>query len=232
MRAKPAAGSIRGTVKLIVVIVLAAQLGGRCFANGEGEGGFEYWSITGASFDIENYWTVRIDELLKLGDESRKFTYHHTDLGFIYQGLADWVDLGFHYRHAFRRDGSSGWLQERRPHLNVTVKSKPGEFDLSDRSRLEYRNKEQARDQWRYTNKLMIKLPYELTKWKLRPCFADQVYIDLDGPAFDRNKVYSGFVFEPTGSTAGGLFYVWDSDKTDGKWTNTNILWFQLKFHF
>ena len=54
----------------------------------------------------------------------------------------------------------------------------------------------------------------------------------LDQTAFDRNKVYSGFSFEPSGNTQGAIYYVWDSDKTDGRWTNTNILWFQLKFYF
>lgn len=188
--------------------------------------------MAGASFDIEKNWKVRVDELFKLGDDARKLTYHHTDLGFIYQGFADWVDLGLNYRQVFTKDSSGHWCQENRPHVNVTVKSRLGDIDLADRSRLEYRDRENARDMWRYTNKLTIKLPHEFTKWKLRPYFADQVYMDLDGCTFDRNKVYSGLSFEPSTKTSGGLYYVWDSDKTDGKWTDTNILWLQLRFYF
>lgn len=222
----------RTAAYFIVVVMSAAHLDGRCLANGEGEGGFEYWTITGASFNLQKNWTVRVDELLKLGDEATRFTYHHTDLGFVYHGLANWVDLGLHYRHAFKRDRSTDWLQERRPHVDLTTKSQLGDIELYDRSRIEYRDKEAARDMWRYTNKLTVKLPHEFTKWKLRPCIADQVYIDLTGGDFDRNKIYSGFSFEPSGNTLGAILYVWDSDKTDGKWTNTNILWFQLKFYF
>jgi len=232
MRVKSTGRLYRAEAYFIVAVMSVAHLGGRCLANYEGEGGFEFWTTAGTSFDLKNNWRVCVDELLKMGDEAQRFTYQHTDLGFVYEGLADWVDIGLNYRHTFKRSGSSDWRRERRPHVNVTVKGQLGEIDLYDRSRLEYRNKEQERDQWRYTNKLTITLPYELTKWKLRPRFADQVYIDLDGPGFDRNKVYSGLSFEPSANTAGGFYYVWDSDKTDGIWTNTNILWFQLRFYF
>ncbi|MHC4353462.1 MAG: DUF2490 domain-containing protein [Planctomycetota bacterium] len=230
MRVKPTVKFHRGTAYFIVVVIAAGQLCGRCHADDIGE--FEYWTTAGASFDLDKNWRVCVDELIKLGDDAGKFTYHHTDLGFVYQGLADWVDFGFNYRHAFKRYGSSDWHQERRPHVNVTVKSRLGEIDLYDRSRLEYRDKDYARDQWRYTNKLTLKLPYEFTKWKMRPCFADQVYIDLDGYVLNKNKVYSGFSFELSEDVLGVLQYVWDSDKTYGTWRNTNILWLQLKFYF
>lgn len=175
---------------------------------------------------------VRIEDLLKMGNDGRTFTYSHTDLGFVYQGFADWVDLGFNYRHVFKRYGSGDWYRERRPHVNVTLKSRLGKIGISDRSRLEYRDKDYARDQWRYANKLTLKLPYEFTKWKLRPCFADQAYIDLDGCVFNKNKVYSGFSFEPSESVSGALQYVWDSEEIYGRWVNTNILWLQLRFYF
>ncbi|KPK44355.1 MAG: hypothetical protein AMJ65_03260 [Phycisphaerae bacterium SG8_4] len=220
----------RGRTCFVIVIVCVALLGSNCF--GDDIGKFEYWTTAGASFDIEKNWRVSVDELLKLGDDARKFTYHHTDLGFVYQGLADWVDLGFNYRHAFGRYGPSDWRRERRPHVNVTFKSRLGEIDLSDRSRLEYRDKDYAKDQWRYTNKLTLTLPGEFTKWKMRPYFADQVYIDLDGYVLSKNKVYSGFSFELSEDLVARLLYVWDSDRTYGNWRNTNILWLQLRLYF
>jgi len=230
MRVRPIGRLYRRAVYFTVAILFAAHPGDKCFADDIGK--FEYWTTAGASFDLDENWSVRVSELLKLGNDARKFTYHHTDLGFVYHGLADWVDLGLHYRHALKRYGSSDWHRERRPHVDVTFKSQLGEIEISDRSRLEFRDKDYARDQWRYTNKLTLRLPYEFTKWKLRPCFADQAYIDLDGCDLNKNKVYSGFSFEPSESFVGVLQYVWDSDKTYGRWVNTNILWLQLKFYF
>ena len=230
MRVKPIGRVQKGAAYVFVAVISAAHLGGNCFAHDSG--GFEYWTMAGASFDADKNWRICVDELFKLGNEARKFTYHHTDLGFVYEGLADWVDLGFNYRHAFKRYDSTDWLQERRPHVNITVKSQLDGIDLYDRSRIEYRDRKDARDMWRYTNKLTIRPPHECTKWKLRPYFADQVYINLDGHAFDKNKVYSGFSFEPSENTLGRLYYVWNSDKTDGRWTDTNILWLQLRFCF
>ena len=230
MRAKPISRLQKPVVYPFVVLILVAHFCSECSADDIGD--FEYWTTAGASFDIEKNWRVSVDELLKLGDDGERFTYHHTDLGFIYQGLADWVDLGFNYRHAFGRYGPSDWRRERRPHVNVTFKGLLGEIDLSDRSRFEYRDKDYAKDQWRYTNKLTLKLPWEFTKWKMRPYFADQVYIDLDGYVLNKNKVYSGFSFDLSEDLTGRLLYVWDSDRTFGNWRNTNILWLQLRFHF
>lgn len=230
MRVKPIGRIHRRTAYLTVAILFAAHPGGKCFADDIGK--FEYWTTAGASFDLDENWSVRVSELLKMGNDAGELTYHHTDLGFVYHGLADWVDLGLNYRQVFDKDDARNWRRENRPHVNVTVKSRLADIDVSDRSRLEYRDKENDPDVWRYTNKLTIRLPCEFTKWKLRPYLADHVYINLEGQAFDGNKVYSGFSFEPSANTRGGLYYVWDTDKSDGKWTSTNILWLQLRFYF
>ncbi|HEC02413.1 MAG TPA: DUF2490 domain-containing protein [Phycisphaerales bacterium] len=227
MRVRPITGLHRTAAHLIVAIVFAAPFGRDCLA-----GDFEFWNTTGACFDLDKDWRVRVDELLKLGKDAGELTYHHTDLGFVYQGLADWLDLGLHYRQVFDKDDELGWCRENRPHVNLTVKSRLADIDISDRSRFEYRDKECDPDVWRYTNKLTVRLPHEFTKWKLRPYLADHVYINLEGQAFDGNKIYSGFSFQPSANTRGALYYVWDTDKTDGKWTSTNILWVQLRFYF
>jgi hypothetical protein len=229
MRVKPISRLQKGVTYFFVAVISTAHLGSNCFASG---GGFEYWTTAGTSFDAGKNWEITVHELLKLGEEAQKFTYHHADLGFVYKGLADWADLGFNYRHIYSRYGSGDWREQMRPHINVTVTGTLGEIDISDRSRIEYRDADYVKDIWWYTNKLTVKLPYKFTKWKLQPCFADQVYINLDGHNYDKNKVYSGFSFEPAKDVRGGLHYVWDSYRFAGRRINTNILWLQLKICF
>lgn len=232
MRVTPIDRIHTSAVYLIVGVMSFAHLGGNCLAGDDDDEGFEFWNTTGASFDLDNNWSVCVSELLKLGNDARELTYHYTDLGFIYQGLADWLDLGLNYRLAYSKDSDGQWSQENRPHVNLTVESRLGDIDLSDRSRFEYRDRQNDPDLWRYANKLALELPYEFTKWKLRPYFADQVYIKLDGSGFDGNKIYSGFSFTPSANTSGGFYYARGSNKTDGKWSDTNILWLQLRFYF
>jgi hypothetical protein len=229
-RVKPISRLEKGVTYFFVAVVAAAHFGGgNCLASG---GGFEYWTTAGASFDAGANWQITVQELLKLGEDAGRFTYHHTDVGFVYDGLADWVDLGFNYRHIYKRYRAGDWREQRRPHINVTFKGKLGGLDISDRSRIEYRDTDYVKDSWWYTNKLSVKLPYEFTNWKLQPCFSDQVYINLDGHNYDKNKVYAGFSFEPANDVTGALQYVWDSYRFDGARINTNILWLQLKLRF
>jgi hypothetical protein len=197
-----------------------------------GRDNFEYWTTAGTSLHLGGQWHVTVQELLKLGDDAQKFTYHHSDLGLVYTVPAGWVDLGFYYRHIFKRYGSSDWLQERRPHVDATFRSRLGRILVANRARLEFRDKNYDEDQWRYSNKVTLGLPYEFTKWRFRPFVADQFYVDLDSFHLNKNKVYSGVSFSPSKKIAAALQYVWDVDETYDEWINTHILWLQLKFYF
>ena len=104
--------------------------------------------------------------------------YHHWDLGFAYEGLAEWLSVGLNFRQMFEQDSKGIWRQENRPHLNVILKGNLFDCSVSNRSRLEYRDKEVSEDLWRYRNKTTLKFPFELTALKLQPYVADEVFID------------------------------------------------------
>jgi hypothetical protein len=199
-----------------------------CLAGGD----FQVWNTTIASLDLNKDWTVSVEEQQKLGDNAGRFYYHHADLGFVYGGLADWIDLGFNFKEVFLEDGDGHWSRENRPHVNITVKGPVGAFDVSDRSRFEYRDREDQEDLWRYVNQLKVKLPFELTKLKLRPYVADQIYLNMEGRAFDKNRIYSGASFKLSKDLESELYYFWQSGKSDGRWVDMNVLGFQLKISF
>jgi hypothetical protein len=179
---------------------------------------FQFWSTTAASFKVDKNWKATVEEHLKFGNDAGHFYLHHTDLGFVYGGLADWVDLGFNFKELFKEEDDGHWTRENRPHLNVTLKGRLGELDWTDGSRFEYRDREDQEDIWRYVNRLKVKLPYEFTKFKFRPYFADFVFINLDGQTFDKNRVYSGVSFELLKDVESELCCFWQSGKLDGRW--------------
>jgi len=215
---------------LLAVLVIALFTGPACFAFDEGD--FQLWKTASVSFDIHKDWKAVVEEGLKFGNDAGNLYYHYTDLGFVYGSLAGWIDLGFNYKQAFSKGDEGDWHWENRPHFNVTVKGRLGDIDLADRSRFEFRDREDDEDLWRYTNQLTAKLPCELTRFKLRPYFADQVYLNLEGQTFEKNRVYSGVSFKLPKDMEGGVYYVWQCSKSDGKWTNLNALGLQLKFYF
>ena len=119
-----------------------------------------------------------------------------------------------------------------RPHLNITFKGRLGTVDFSDRSRFEYRDKEHQDDLWRYVNKFEVNLPLELTQYKFRPFIADQVYINMDGSGFEKNRVYVGINFELSKDIESELYYVQQWSESFGRWHELSALGLQLKLSF
>jgi len=216
---------------LIAVFVCAGLLNGPCFAFDDGD--FQWWTSAGASFDINKDWKCNFEEEFRFGDDAGELYYHHSDLGFVYGSLAEWIDLGFNYRQVFERTDSAGeWKQENRPHLNVTLKGQLFGFGVSDRSRFEYRDREDKDDLWRYRNKFTIKVPLELTELKLKPYLADEVFVPLNDDNITRNRFYSGVSFKVLENMTGEVFYLCQSSRSSGDWKDANIFGTRLKFRF
>ena len=210
-----------------ITVVLISKV---CFASDDGD--FQYWSTGDLSFDIDKDWKFIFQEEFRLGESGGHLYYHHSEVGFVYKSFADWVDLGLNYRQVFEKDSKGEWKQENQPNLNVTLKSKLFGLDVSDRSRLEYRDREDKEDVWRYRNKFTVKLPFELTALKLQPYVADEVFITLNDDNVNKNRLYGGVSFKLTKNLKSDVYYLWESSRSSGSWTDINVLGTALKFSF
>jgi len=150
----------------------------------------------------------------------------------MYSGLAKWIDLGFNYRQVFEKDSKGQWKQENQPNINVTLKGKLLGLDVSDRSRIEYRDLEDRKDLWRYRNKVAVKLPFELTELKLHPYIADEIFIPLNDDNVNKNRFYAGVSLKLTKNLKGDIYYLWESSRGTSDWTDINVLGTALKFSF
>lgn len=211
-----------------MVLVSLASNGRVCFADGD----FQFWSTVGVSFDVDKDWSVAAEKHLKFGNDAGRLLYHHTDIGLTYKSLVEWIDIGFNFKQVYQEQSDGSWSRENRPHLNITLKGRLGTLDFSDRSRIEYRDKEYGDDLWRYVNKLEIALPYEFTRFKFRPYIADQVYINLDGSGFEKNRIYTGVTFELSENVESELYYVRQWSEFLGRWQDLSALGLQLKIRF
>ena len=216
-------------VYFAITIATLAVSCGVCFASDDN---FEYWATAGASFDINKDWGCTFEEEMRFKDGGGEFYYHHSDLGFVYKSLANWIDLGVNFRKVYSKDSSGEWTQENRPHLNATLKGKVFGLDVSDRSRLEYRDRENEKDVWRYRNKVTVKWPVELTKLKLQPYLAEEAFINLDEEGFSRNRMYSGFSINLSKKVKGDIYYLRQTSKSGEKWEDINVIGTGLRFYF
>ncbi|MHC4204526.1 MAG: DUF2490 domain-containing protein [Planctomycetota bacterium] len=220
----------RATACLFVVLAFVAYNSRSCFASIDGD--FQFWSTAGVSFDINKDWKVAVEEKLKFVHDAGHLRYHHTDLGFTYKGLADWIDLGFNFKQVFVELPDDDWSRENRPHLNITFKGRWAGLDFSDKSKFAFRDIEYGDDYWRYSNKLKVNLPYELTRFKFRPYVADQVYINMDRSNFEKNRLYAGVSFELSKNIESELYYVYQWGKFLDYWFELSALGLQLKLSF
>lgn len=212
-----------------VVLTLFTYNDRNCFA---ADKDFQFWNNIGISFNVNKDWSGAVEEMLKLGDDAGHLYYQHTDLGFTYKSLADWIDIGFNYKQVFVEQSDGRWSRENRPHFNITFKGRLDLLDFSDRSRFEYRDLEYGDDLWRYVNKLEVNLPFEFTQFRFRPYIADQVYINMDGSGFEKNRIYAGINFELSEDFESELYYVWQWRELYGGRHDLNALGFQLQFRF
>ena len=210
-----------------IITILSGEI---CFAVDDGD--FQYWSSVGFSFDINKDWKAIVAEELRMGESAGKLYLHYTDAGFVYSGLSEWFDLGFVYRQVYGRDSSGSWIEEHRMLLNATLKGNLLGIDFTDRSRFEYRDRENKDDGWRYRNKLTLKFPMELTALKLRPYIADEVFFTLDEADYIANRLYTGFSVNLTENLKGNIFYMWQTAKVSGVDIDINVVGTYLTFSF
>jgi hypothetical protein len=225
----PTRRSYRTTACCFVVLAIVAYHNGSCFATDKD---FQFWNTVEFSFKVNKDWSGAVVEQFKFGDNAGHLYYQHTDLDFTYKSLADWIDIGFNYKQIFVEQSDGNWSSENRPHFNITFKGRLGSLAFSDRSRFEYRDLEYADDLWRYVNKLEVNLPFEFTQYKFRPYIADQVYINMDGSGFEKNRIYAGINFELSENFGSELCYVWQWRELNCGWHDLDALGFQLQFRF
>lgn len=213
-------------VVMLTVVVLPSQVCG-----GFDDGDFQYWSAAKARFDINKNWYGTVEEEFRIGDDVERLYYRHTDLG-VATSLADWLTLGFNFRHITERGTGRDWIWENRPHVNLTFKWKLGDLALSDRSRFEYRDKYNAKDMWRYRNKFTVKFPWEFTPLKLKPYVAEEIFVDLDQSGINRNRFYSGLSLKLSKNLLGNIYYLWQASSSKHQWNDIHVLGTQLEFRF
>lgn len=190
----------------------------------------QYWNTTSVEGEIVKNLKIGMEEEFRFGDDMSALYYQHTDIGLTYK-FFDWFCLGPAYRQVFESKNGA-WKPEYRPNLNALFSFKLGFVKIIDRNRFEYRILEDAKNDYRYRNKLDIIFPVKLGKVELTPYIADEIFIDMDDGKFVRNRLYAGFGVDVTKHINAGLYYLWQSKDGGTKWIDYNVMGSKLKVKF
>jgi len=198
------------------------------------DGDFQVWNTEVEEWKINDTSRIALEEEFRFADDASEFYYYHFDAGYAYD-VNKHLALGMNYRQVFDKKQAHGkFKQEERPHINAIIKYELFGFSLDDRNRLEYRHFNYQTDSFRYRNKFTVKLPWKFTKLEIQPYFADEVFINLNGIDFNRNRFYSGLGFAIIKRLKGEIYYMLQRSKSSGTcvWSDANILGTKFKIIF
>jgi hypothetical protein len=215
----------------ISTLVLMTIVGGNCF--GSTDGNAEYWQGIGLDFNLDKDWKITVREELRLGESGDDPHLHNTDVGLVYKGLADWLDVSLNFKKEYDRDSSGKFRRENRPHLNLMFKGEMYGFKVGDRVRLEFRDKEKTEDIWRFRNKFIINLPFTLTEFNLQPYLSDEIFVNLGESTVKQNRFVAGLSFKLSENIKTSVYYMYKSSMSSSSgWIDTNVIGTSVVFVF
>lgn len=200
---------------------------------------FMAWTALGFRWEVSEDWRLDFEEAWRFNDDASNFYYEHSDIGILYRGLADWIDIGLNYRAIYDRDDNE-WA-ENRPYLNVDLHGELFGLDVSDRSRFEYRDLDDDDSVWRYRHKLTINRPFEhlagrireRARGRVRPYVAHEISLNFEGQTLDWQRVYTGLSILASEHVICDIHYLWQTRRTNGKWeSESHVIGTRLTFAF
>ncbi|MBN2279442.1 MAG: DUF2490 domain-containing protein [Candidatus Marinimicrobia bacterium] len=154
--------------------------------------------------------------------------FNYFDLGLSWK-INTWAFVSADFRHITKRSGTK-WSKEYWPYADLKMTKAVQKFNLSNRSRLEVRIKEDE-NMILYRNKLEVKLP-KLTKVKLQPFVADDVFLDIDNSELYRNRVHAGIACVYFKSVKYALSYILESTWKNDIRNDKDIFLLELHYAF
>jgi hypothetical protein len=195
------------------------------------DGDWQYWNGEEFEIKLQKKWKIKLEEELRFGESMGKLFYEHTQIG-SFHDITPWFNLAAGYRDVFCK-GVHQWQHEAMPFGEVMFKSAWNGFNLSDKSRLEYRMLEARTDNWRYRNKVTLKLPWRFTQFAIRPYVSNEFLIQMmKNDGYNENRLYGGLECTPWKNVSGDIFYLWQDLKRSAGWEDRNIFGSKLKISF
>jgi hypothetical protein len=173
--------------------------------------------------------TLILDEEFRRGDDQSEY-YLHSEIGVKYAVL-DWLDVDVFYRFIGDKEGGS-WALEFRPRADAILEYFWKHFGISDRNRFEYRIRADYNSYGRYRNKLKFLFPFEAWGYPFHPYVADEIFVDLNGGRFERNRIYGGLDFMFSKHVGMDIYYFWQYEKLYPGTQKTHVGGLKVKLKF
>ena len=230
------AGLRSGLVRLLVLWL--------CQQAVRAESDWQFWFDQAVGKDFSEKSSIRGAQSFRYSFDSGQLATYYLEAGYTHHPRK-WLDLAVSFRQQYDRRGDR-WMEENRPFGDITLRWKTKPVTLSDRSRFEYRMREDQADVFRYRNKVTVQRNRSLLREDMKPYVSAEGFVDegLDLRERDRVRLAIGIKTDPEkhllrfvralpGRTLAMDYYVMTQrTEKDDQWVNEYIAAVQLGVHF
>ncbi|UCD51288.1 MAG: DUF2490 domain-containing protein [Phycisphaerales bacterium] len=198
---------------------------------------FQFWHGATAAVNLAEQWKAKLGAQARYDDRG-SLVRHHADIGVVYGGLADWLDLGLSYRTIAREFDRDEWQNANRIYLDVTTRARWMGIAFSNRVRSEYSDFEEFGDWGTVRNRITFNPPFELEPdrersilghYKMRPYGGYEIFYDTLGDKVTRHRFQAGFSIVFTDRIVGDISFIRENRTSQIDLDDLNIVSADLK---
>ena len=163
-----------------MLLLVGLPFMGRCQEEEESSSDedWQMWLNQSLGWDVTEKVTIQVNQSFRTSwGEDRLETY--TVWGGVRFHSRSWLEHAYYLRYTQDRTGEEN-LNELRPTYDLVLKWKIWKLRWANRSRFEYRFREERDNQFRYRNRIRLVLPGELTPLDLKPYASAELFADED----------------------------------------------------
>ena len=187
--------------------------------------GIHLWHAEKFNRKISDKLSIALEQDLR--SESSLY-YVHSDFGFKYKIGTRWA-FNINFREVFENK-KGVWVSEHRPHGTVSTNRNFGALNVSARSRIEYRIKQDKDPVFRNRDMVTIKFGQGFTALKIIPYIADEIFYDFENKKLNRNRAYVGITIKSVPYLSPTVYLMNQSDFKENRWNSFLILGFKFNF--
>jgi len=194
-------------------------------------GDFQIWNRNFAGVHLGKKWTFISQLEFRWGDDASTLYYTLLQPQLRYTPVP-WLIIAPGYRQFWQRNLVKESLRPGyAPVLDISFLILMQDWQIRDRSGIEYIIHRSNPNHFLYRNRLRIIPPWSFTRFGINPFIEDEIFI-RERVGFEQNRLLAGLFYLLQKNTSGELFYMLRYLKTGRSWTYQNVLGLVILFSF
>lgn len=221
------ASAFRGVLAAGLLLVLSSPAAQAKHAGDD----WQYWNEFDVQKKLSEEWTIRGHSEQWLRDNITDLYYYNFEGGALYSP-SRFIDFGPFYRYEQQKSDKGRIVSNNQYYLEITPKYTIRKFQLSNRGRIEYNDRNVGSDYWRYRNRVKIAYPLKFAKVAVSPYVSDEFFWDITNHSVNQNRFGGGLAWKLSKHVTFTTYYLWRTRLAGAIWKSEQVIGTALGFNF